>query len=46
MMDKDFTVKTIEGEISGKAGDYLLKGIKGEVYPCRKDIFEESYDKQ
>ena len=45
-MDKDFTVITLEGEYKGKAGDYLLKGVKGEVYPCRKDIFEETYTRE
>ena len=44
-MDKDFKVKTPEGIVVGKAGDYLLQGIRQEVYPCRKDIFEESYNK-
>ena len=43
-MDVDFEVKTLEGVHTGKAGDYLLKGIRGEIYPCRKDIFEETYE--
>jgi hypothetical protein len=43
-MSTDFFVDTPEGRVQGKAGDYLLIGIKGERYPCRKDIFEESYD--
>lgn len=45
-MDKDFKVATKEGlSLAGKAGDYLLEGVKGEVYPCDKDIFEETYKK-
>ena len=45
-MDKDFKVKTLEGNhYTGKEGDYLIQGVKGEVYPCRKDIFEETYTK-
>lgn len=44
-MEEDFVVETLEGEVKGKAGDYLLKGIKEEVYPCRRDIFEESYER-
>lgn len=45
-MDKDFKVKTLEGvSLAGKKGDYLIEGVKGEVYPCRKDIFEETYNK-
>ena len=43
-MSTDFFVDTPEGRVLGKAGDYLLIGIKGERYPCREDIFKESYD--
>ena len=39
-----FKVETLEGTLEGKAGDYLMIGIKGEMYPCAKDIFEETYD--
>lgn len=38
-------VSTLEGYMKAYPGDYILKGIKGEIYPCRKDIFEESYEK-
>lgn len=38
-----FQVKTLEGLMSGKPNDYLVEGIKGELYPCDKTIFEESY---
>lgn len=44
-MDKPFKVATIEGVMSGKAGDWLIKGIKGELYPCDKAIFEATYEK-
>lgn len=37
-------VSTLEGYMKAYPGDYILKGIKGEIYPCRKDIFEESYE--
>ncbi len=39
-----FTVETMEGILEGKAGDYLMIGIKGEMYPCDKAIFDETYD--
>lgn len=39
-----FIVDTLEGRHSGQPGDYLVVGIKGERYPVRKDIFEESYE--
>lgn len=37
-------VKTLEGTMTGHVGDYIIKGIKGEFYPCRADIFEETYE--
>jgi len=43
-MPADFEVETLEGTLQGKAGNYLLKGVQGELYPIKKAIFEESYD--
>ena len=44
-IDEDFRVDTLEGNYKqGKAGDYLMKGIDGELYICDKDIFEKTYD--
>ena len=43
-MDEEFEVETLEGTMRGQAGDYLICGVKGEHYPCRKDIFEATYD--
>lgn len=40
-----FVVTTLEGVMSGKQGDYLMVGVNGEKYPCRKDIFEKTYKK-
>ena len=40
----DFEVDTLEGTHRGKTGDYLLKGIEGELYPVKKEIFEKTYD--
>lgn len=37
-------IKTPEGFVNASVGDYICKGIKGEFYPCKPDIFEESYD--
>lgn len=36
-------VWTLEGTMSGKIGDYLIKGVRGEFYFCDKDVFHESY---
>ena len=38
------TVKTLEGDMLVSDGDYLICGVKGEVYPCKPDIFEMTYD--
>jgi hypothetical protein len=37
-------IKTLEGVMIADEGDYIIKGIKGEFYPCKPDIFEASYD--
>lgn len=37
-------IHTLEGDMRASDGDYIIKGIKGEFYPCRKDIFEETYE--
>ena len=39
-----WTIYTLEGSIEAAPGDYIIKGVKGEFYPCRKDIFEETYE--
>ena len=36
-------IHTLEGDMRFNSGDYVIKGIHGEIYPCKKDIFEESY---
>ena len=36
-------IKTLEGEMIGDYGDYIIKGVKGEIYPCKPDIFEMTY---
>ncbi|MDO4714001.1 MAG: hypothetical protein Q4B28_05155 [bacterium] len=39
------SLKTLEGWVELQVGDYVVKGIKGEYYPCKPDIFEESYER-
>jgi hypothetical protein len=39
-----WTIDTLDGPAFADEGDYLIKGVKGELYPCREDIFEETYD--
>ena len=38
-------LKTLEGEHKASIGDYIIKGISGEFYPCKPDIFKLTYDK-
>ena len=40
-----FVIDTIEGRHDVSWGDYIIKGVKGELYPCKPDIFELTYDK-
>ena len=42
-MEEDFEVETLEGTMRGKSGDYLCRGIHGELWPVAKDIFELTY---
>ena len=37
-------IKTLEGEMKGNYGDYIIKGVQGESYPCKPDIFEQTYE--
>ena len=37
-------VYTLEGIMTGRVGDYLIKGVRGEFYFCAKGIFEETYE--
>jgi hypothetical protein len=43
-INEPFTVETLEGTMEGKIGDFLVIGIKGEMYPVDKEIFKESYE--
>ena len=38
-------IKTLEGTMHADSGDYIIKGVKGEIYPCKPDIFEATYEK-
>ena len=37
-------IQTLEGTMVASIGDWIIKGIKGEFYPCKPDIFEATYD--
>lgn len=37
-------IKTLEGNMRAESGDYIIKGVHGEFYPCKPDVFEETYE--
>lgn len=37
-------IKTLEGTMIGRLGDYIICGVQGEFYPCKPDIFEATYE--
>ena len=41
----DCSIETLEGVMKANVGDYIIKGVNGEFYPCKQDIFEKTYDK-
>ena len=38
-------IQTLEGIMVATLGDYIIRGVKGEFYPCKPDIFEKTYEK-
>ncbi len=45
--DKDnpyIKIETLEGTMKASVGDYIIKGVNGELYPCKPDIFEKTYE--
>lgn len=41
--DKEMIIRTLEGDMKASVGDYIITGVHGELYPCKPDIFEETY---
>lgn len=37
-------ISTLEGDMAVSFGDYIIKGVNGEFYPCKPDIFEKTYE--
>jgi hypothetical protein len=37
-------IQTLEGQMFGREGDWIIRGVKGELYPCKPDIFEATYE--
>lgn len=43
-INEPFSVKTLEGNMEGKADDFLIIGIEQEMYPCAKSVFLKTYE--
>ena len=39
------TIETLEGKHKAKIGDYIIRGVAGELYPCKPEIFQKTYEK-
>jgi len=40
----ELDIRTLEGVMHANVGDYIITGVHGEIYPCKPDIFEETYE--
>jgi hypothetical protein len=43
---RKLSIHTLEGTMEANPGDWIIKGVKGEFYPCKPDIFEATYEAQ
>lgn len=41
----DLLIDTLEGVMHASVGDYIIKGVKGEFYPCKPDVFAKTYER-
>lgn len=43
--DREIFIETLEGTMKADVGDWIIKGVKGEYYPCKPDVFNMTYEK-
>lgn len=43
--DEEIYIETLEGTMKADKGDWIIRGVKGEVYPCKPDVFDMTYKK-
>lgn len=43
--ERGLEIETLEGTMKASIGDYIIKGVQGEFYPCKPDIFHATYEK-
>ena len=41
---RELDIQTLEGTMHADIGDYIITGVKGKTYPCKPDIFEQTYE--
>ena len=44
LLHSSLFIQTLEGEMEAKPGDWIIRGVKGEYYPCKPDIFAATYE--
>lgn len=42
--NEEMKIQTLEGEMTAKPGDWIIRGVNGELYPCKPDVFEKTYE--
>lgn len=43
-LNNRITINTLEGDMKANIGDYIIKGLRGEFYPCKSDVFKKKYE--
>ena len=44
LCDPALVIVTLEGKMRAEVGDWIIRGVKGELYPCKRDIFAQTYE--
>lgn len=44
LLDPALVIRTLEGDMRANVGDWIICGVNGELYPCKPDIFEKTYE--
>ena len=44
VMNLPVVIETLEGDMTAAPGDWIIRGVQGEFYPCKPDIFEATYE--
>ena len=45
LCDPSLIIETLEGKMRAEIGDWIIRGVKGELYPCKPNIFDKTYEK-